>query len=113
MGAAACIGLYQHAWFHSGNIVLLIFLVIFLTTTWFHQRLKSRLHRLDLWMAIKQDLLARLQLDWSNMNVQTHQAPPHHPYALDLDLAGPHSLLALLDTTFSSNGHARLQRWGV
>ena len=69
MGAAACIGLYQHAWFHSGNIVLLIFLVIFLTTTWFHQRLKSRLHRLDLWMAIKQDLLARLQLDWSNMNV--------------------------------------------
>ncbi len=111
LGAAACIGLYQHAWFHSGNIVLLIFLVIFLTTTWFHQRLKSRLHRLALWMSIKQDLLARLQLDWPNMNVQTHLAPPHHPYALDLDLTGPHSLLALLDTTFSTNGHTQLQRW--
>ena len=111
LGAAACIGLYQHAWFHSGNIALLVFLVIFLTTTWFHQRLKSRLHRLDLWMSIKQDLLARLQLDWTNMNVRTHLAPPHHPYALDLDLTGSHSLLALLDTTFSSNGHARLQRW--
>jgi hypothetical protein len=30
---------------------------------------------------------------------------------LDLDLTGPHSLLALLDTTFSSNGSSRLQSW--
>jgi hypothetical protein len=111
MGAVTCVALYQHAWFHSGNIVLLIFLVGFLTTTWFHQRLKSRLRRLDLWMGIKKDLLARLQLDWPNMHVQTHHPPPHHPYALDLDLTGPHSLLALLDTTFSSNGHTRLQSW--
>jgi hypothetical protein len=111
MGAVTCVALYQHAWFHSGNIVLLIFLAGFLTTTWFHQRLKSRLHRLDLWMGIKKDLLARLQLDWPNMHVQTHHPPPHHPYALDLDLTGPHSLLALLDTTFSSNGHTRLQSW--
>jgi hypothetical protein len=111
MGAVTCVTLYQHAWFQTGNIVLLIFLAGFLTTTWFHQRLKSRLHRLDLWVAIKKDLLARLQLDWPNMHVQTHHHPPHHPYALDLDLAGPHSLLALLDTTFSSNGHTRLQSW--
>ena len=111
MGAVTCVALYQHAWFHSGNIVLLIFLAGFLTTTWFHQRLKSRLRRLDLWMAIKKDLLARLQLDWPNMHVQTHHPPPHHPYALDLDLTGPHSLLGLLDTTFSSNGYTRLQSW--
>jgi len=111
MGAVTCVALYQHAWFHSGNIVLLIFLTVFFTTTWFHQRLKSRLHRLDLWMGIKKDLLARLQLDWPNMHVQTHHPPPHHPYALDLDLTGPHSLLALLDTTFSSNGHTQLQSW--
>jgi hypothetical protein len=111
MGAVTCVALYQHAWFHSGNIVLLIFLAGFLTTTWFHQRLKSRLHRLGLWMGIKKDLLARLQLDWPNMHVQTHHPPPHHPYALDLDLTGPHSLLALLDTTFSSNGSTRLQSW--
>ncbi len=45
------------------------------------------------------------------MLVQTHAPPPHHPYALDLDLTGSHSLLALLDTTFSSNGHHLLQHW--
>ncbi|UCH90575.1 MAG: hypothetical protein JSU60_05530 [Nitrospirota bacterium] len=111
MGAVTCVTLYQHAWFHSGNIVLLIFLAGFLTTTWFHQQLKSRLHRLSLWIGIKKDLLARLQLDWSHMHVQTHHPPPQHPYALDLDLTGPHSLLALLDTTFSLNGRTRLQSW--
>ena len=111
MGAVSCVAFYQHAWFHSGNIILLIFLVIFLTTTWFHQQLKSRLRRLDLWRTIKKDLLARLQLDWPNIRGSTHEAPPHHHYALDLDLTGPHSLLTLLDTTFSSNGHTRLQSW--
>ncbi len=111
IGAAICVGLYQHAWFHAGNIVLLLFLVIFLSTTWFHQRLKSQLRRLALWLTIKKDLLARLQLDWLNIQAQTHFSPPNHPYALDLDLTGPHSLLALLDTTFSSNGHAQLQHW--
>ncbi|MDH5426646.1 MAG: MutS family DNA mismatch repair protein [Nitrospirota bacterium] len=111
LGALTCIGFYQHAWFHSGNIALVLFLGIFLTTTWLHQRLKTRLRRLDLWLVIKKDLLARLQLDWPNMQIQAHHPPPNHPFALDLDLTGPHSLLALLDTTFSSNGHARLQDW--
>ena len=111
IGAVICVGLYQHAWFQSGNILLLLFLVIFLTTTWFHQQLKYRLRRLALWLTIKNDLLARLELDWKNIRIQTHNPPPHHPYALDLDLTGPHSLLTLLDTTFSSNGHTRLQAW--
>lgn len=111
VGAVICVGLYQYAWFHSGNSLLVVFLAIFFTTTWFHQRLKFRLRRLDLWIEIKKDLLARLQLDWPNMQVQTHDPPPHHPYSSDLDLTGPHSLLALLDTTFSSNGHAQLQNW--
>ncbi len=112
IGAAVCIGFYQYAWFHSGNITLFIFLAIFLTTTWFHQQLKFRLHRLDFWIRIKKDLLARLQLNWPKMMyLHTHQSPPHHPYALDLDLTGPHSLLSLLDTTFSSNGRTQLQDW--
>ena len=110
-GAVTCVGFYQHAWFHTGNLALIIFLTIFLTITWFHQRLKSRLRRLGLWMAIKQDNLARLRLDWPNIHVTTHSNPPHHPFALDLDLTGSHSLLTLLDTTFSLNGQTRLETW--
>lgn len=110
-GAAMASGLYQLAWFHTGNGLLLLFLIGFLTISWFHQRLKSRLRRLHLWMEIKNNNLARLQLDWPHMATSDHHPPGHHPFALDLDLTGPHSLLALVDTTFSSVGQHRLATW--
>ncbi|MDT3776648.1 hypothetical protein PJI16_03630 [Nitrospira sp. MA-1] len=110
-GAAITIGAYQQAWFHTGNGLLLIFLIGFLTISWFHQRLKSRLHRLRLWLEIKQDSFARLQLDWPHISADEHKAPERHPFALDLDLTGPHSLLGLIDTTFSSIGQKRIATW--
>lgn len=110
-GAWLSIGLYQQAWFHAGNGVLFLFLIGFLTISWFHQRLKSRLRRLGLWKEIKNHNLARLQLDWSHIPSNDHPAPGHHPFAIDLDLTGPHSLLALVDTTFSSVGQHRLATW--
>jgi len=110
-GAGISFGLYQQAWFHAGNGILLVFLIGFLTISWFHQRLKSRLRRLGLWMEIKKNNLARLQLDWPNIPANDHSTPGYHPFAVDLDLAGTHSLLALIDTTFSSAGHHRLTTW--
>jgi len=110
-GAGISTVLYQQAWFHAGNGLLLIFLIGFLTISWFHQRLKSRLRRLALWLEIKKDNLARLQLHWPNIPANDHNTPSHHHFALDLDLTGPHSLLALIDTTFSSAGQHRLTTW--
>ncbi|HNP29446.1 MAG TPA: hypothetical protein PKK23_10395 [Nitrospirales bacterium] len=110
-GAAITIGVYQQAWFHAGNGLLLVFLIGFLTISWFHQRLKSRLHRLQLWLEIKKDSLARLQLDWAHISANEHKVPEGHPFAIDLDLTGPHSLLTLIDTTFSSIGQHRLATW--
>jgi MutS-like protein len=110
-GAAITIGVYQQAWFHTGNGLLLLFLIVFLTISWFHQRLKSRLHRLQLWLEIKKDSLARLQLDWPHISAYEHRAPERHPFAIDLDLTGPHSLLNLIDTTFSSIGQHRVATW--
>jgi hypothetical protein len=110
-GAIVSTGLYQLAWFHTGNILLLLFLIGFLTISWFHQRLKSRLRRLRLWMDIKTTNLARLQLDWSHIPGTHHHPPEHHHFAVDLDLTGPHSLLTLMDTTFSSMGQHRLAMW--
>lgn len=110
-GAAITIGVYQQAWFHTGNGLLLVFLIGFLTISWFHQRLKSRLHRLQLWLEIKKDSFARLQLDWPRISANEHKAPERHPFAIDLDLTGPHSLLGLIDTTFSSIGQQRVATW--
>lgn len=111
IGTSLCIGVYQQAWFHAGNLLVVAFLTGFLTISFFHQRLKTRLRRLDLWIDLKRTNLARLRLDWTQIPPTTHAPPPHHPYALDLDLTGPHSLLTLLDTTFSLNGRSELEQW--
>ena len=65
-GCVTVVGLYQNAWFHTGNALLMAFLLGFLTVSYFHQRLKFRIARLNHWHNLKSDQLARLRLDWKN-----------------------------------------------
>ena len=111
VGAICTVALYKMGWYQAGNGALLIFVALFLTVAAYHNRLESRLHRLRLWKQIKLVHLARLRLDWPHIPTRPSSAPEHHPYAKDLDLVGPHSLLHLLDTTVSSHGQARLASW--
>ncbi len=110
-GFFTCLLLYQSEWFHLGNLALALFLVIFVGVTQYHGRLKHRLHRLQLWRQIKEAHLARLRLDWSNIPSRAITTPQGHPYAGDLDITGTHSLLALMDVTFSIPGQTRLMDW--
>jgi hypothetical protein len=105
------ITLYRMAWFQAGNWSLAVFVAVFLVVAGYHNRLESRIHRLQLWQRIKQVNLARIRLDWEQIPEKSHGAHPRHPFAKDLDLLGPHSLLQLLDTTVSSNGRERLADW--
>ena len=98
-------------WYRAGNGALTAFVGLFLIVAGYHNRLESRLHRLRLWKQIKLVHLARLRLDWQHIPSRPSSAPEQHPYANDLDLIGPHSLLHLLDTTVSSHGQARLVSW--
>lgn len=111
VGAISTVALYKMGWYQSGNGALIVFIALFLTVAVYHNRLESRLHRLRLWKQIKLMHLARLRLDWTHIPARPSNAPDHHPYAKDLDLVGPHSLLHLLDTTVSSHGQARLVSW--
>jgi hypothetical protein len=111
VGAVCSIALYKLGWFQAGNGALASFAILFLIVAGYHNRLESRMHRLRLWKQIKLVHLARLQLDWDHIPARPSSAPDQHPYAKDLDLVGPHSLLHLLDTTVSSYGQARLASW--
>ena len=110
-GFFTCLALYKAEWFHSGNFALLGFLILFLTITYYHGALKDRLHRLELWKKIKSSNLARLRLDWQDIPTHSLPTPTEHPYANDLDITGPQSLLHLLDTTISRPGQHRLAQW--
>lgn len=96
---------------HGGWIPLAIFGAAFLAVAYRHGRLKTTLRRLDAWTAMKRTHLARVRLDWSAVPAADHPAPEHHPYAVDLDVTGAHSLLRWLDTTVSTTGRDELRRW--
>lgn len=110
-GAAVSVGLFHQKFYHLGNITLACFLLIFLIVARYHSRLERRMHRLRLWRRIKQGHLARLRLDWTEIPQRSTPTPEAHPYAADLDLVGPHSLLQLIDTSLSFNGRERLAAW--
>ena len=111
VGAICTVALYKMGWYQAGNGALAAFIALFLIVAGYHNRLESRLHRLRLWKQIKLVHQARLRLDWQHIPARPASAPEQHPYAKDLDLVGPHSLLHLLDTTVSSPGQARLVSW--
>ena len=96
---------------HGGWIPLGIFGAAFLAVAGTHGRLKARLRRLDAWIALKRTHLARVRLEWSAIPDTAHVVPEGHPYAVDLDIVGPRSLLRWLDTTISTAGRAELARW--
>lgn len=111
VGLLITVSLYRLERYDAGNWSLLLFFLGFLAIAAYHNRLEHRIHRLERWSDIKRQHLGRLRLDWQAL-------PPCHPvtadahlYARDLDLIGPHSLLHLLDTTTSTQGHDRLASW--
>jgi MutS domain V len=110
-GVISTVTLFRSGQYHSGNLAMAGFVLLFLIVASYHNRLEQRIHRLRLWTAIKSAHLARVQLAWSQIPYKPTEPLATHLYAQDLDVAGPHSLLHLLDTTVSDQGRTRLTLW--
>jgi hypothetical protein len=95
----------------GGWVPLVIFGTAFVLVARSHGRLKAKIRRLDAWITLKRAHLARVRLDWASIPLVDHPAPDGHPYAVDLDITGTHSLLRWLDTTVSTTGRTELRRW--
>ncbi|MBH0201399.1 MAG: hypothetical protein HP496_03615 [Nitrospira sp.] len=111
IGLVGIVTLYKLDWYHSGNLCVGIFLTIFIAVAAYHNRVETRIHRLRQWKQIKLTHLARMALDWAAIPPRSGDAPKSHPYAVDLDLFGAHSVTHLLDTTVSDHGRERLHGW--
>lgn len=110
-GLLCTVTLYRSGWYSAGNLAVAGFIILFVIVAAYHNRLEQRIHRLRLWKSIKSVHLARVRLDWPNITQKPTEPPSSHLYAQDLDLAGPHSLLHLLDNTVSDHGRTRLTAW--
>ena len=111
VGLLASIIIHKMGWTQLGNGALASFFVCFLILAWHHNKLEDRLHRLRRWQRIKQAHVARIRLHWADIPLRQAAVPERHGYAKDLDLAGPRSLLHLIDHTISSQGQERLASW--
>ncbi|MFO7683012.1 MAG: hypothetical protein R6X34_23495 [Chloroflexota bacterium] len=77
-----------------------------------HRRVETNRQRTQLWRDLKHTHLARMNLDWQHLPPPAPlDAPPDHPFALDLDLVGSRSVMHLVDTAVSQEGSARLAGW--
>ncbi len=90
----------------GGSIVAFVVVVIY------HRRLDEIRRRYDSANRWFSSQAARLTFDWQQLPAPTvENLPADHPFARDLNLVGPQSLLHLIDTCSTQGGHTRLQNW--
>lgn len=89
-----------------------IFATLFVAVVYYHNQVEQAIACYEIWLAIKQAHIARIERGWSNLP-EALPVPPglDHPFATDLDLIGPRSLHHLLDTTTSREASERLRQW--
>ncbi len=91
---------------------VVITLTIFSIVAYFHARINRSITRHKIWVQIKSSHVARMKLDWGDIPVvQSSEPQTDHPFAIDLDITGKHSLHRLINTAISSEGSQRLQDW--
>jgi ABC-type multidrug transport system fused ATPase/permease subunit len=104
------------AYFLAGWWLLMIGAVVTLTifsiVAYFHGRINRSISRHKIWMQIKSNHIARINLEWDSIPTEPFaDIPVKHPFATDLDIVGKHSLHRLINTAVLSEGSQRLQEW--
>jgi hypothetical protein len=104
------------AWFLIGwwlaLVGAIITLVLFAIAAYFQRQVDRSITRHKIWLQIQSTQIARIKLDWGSIPVVAPSEPQaDHPFEIDLDITGKHSLMRLLNTATSLEGSQRLQGW--
>jgi hypothetical protein len=95
--------------FGLGTIITLL---PFGIAVYYHRQLDRSIARHEGWRQLKSSQIARMQLDWERLPLETWRRPNYeHPFEADLDLVGEESLHRLLDTAVSAQGGQLLWEW--
>ena len=89
-----------------------VLFVVFLVLVRHHAQLGAARRRAEERRAINEEAAWRLERDWNHLPLRsTFRAEPQHPYAGDLDLFGPASLMHLLYPGGTVRGETTLRGW--
>lgn len=108
--AASILAFFVNGWLCAALVVLT--LLVFAIAAYYHGKIDRSLARHSVLLHIKQSQVARMHLDWQHIPDQYRAEPrAEHPFEIDLDITGPHSLHRLLNTAISREGSTRLADW--
>jgi hypothetical protein len=94
-------------------VALVVFtLLAFAIAAYYHSKIDRSLARHSALLHIRRTQVARMRLDWEHIPDRYRAEPrPDHPFEIDLDITGSHSLHRLLNTAVSREGSVRLANW--
>ena len=90
--------------------ILILFAAVFGKLIQNHNRVKAQKKHYDLLVQMNEDEIDRLQLKLGKFVKGNEFIDQEHPFCLDLDLFGPHSLFQFLNRTATSGGAALLAK---
>jgi hypothetical protein len=93
-------------------VSLSVFVLLFGSAVYYHRQINASIDRHQVWLQIKSAHIARMGLDWEHIPTSFGYRPQYqHPFEVDLDVVGEHSLFRLIDTAVSYEGSQRLRAW--
>ena len=96
----------------AGWVLFFVSLIAFNVVAYYHRKINRSLKKHQIWKTLKTTQLARMTLDWENIPQSDFRSGERdHPFEIDLDITGRHSLMQLLDITFSQEGERMLGKW--
>jgi len=95
-----------------GWAVLLTSVIGFVVLVRHHNRVDTFAQKYTLLRDIKQDHLARMEVDWDNISEEAILEPTrNHPFNLDLNVTGKRSLHRIINTAATQGGRQLLADW--
>ena len=93
-------------------ISAIVFVIVFGTFTLVHNKIDYGVKKCKVWINIKKDNLARMNIDWKNIPSKNFARTENdHPFESDLNITGKNSLHQLIDISTSEEGSKKLRDW--
>ncbi|HSP86932.1 MAG TPA: hypothetical protein VLN45_02270 [Ignavibacteriaceae bacterium] len=93
-------------------IALSVPIIIFGIVTAIHNKIENGIEKCKIWLEIKKDSLARMNIEWENIPQKDKSfSNSEHPFESDLNITGKNSLHQLIDTAASYEGSLKLKEW--
>jgi hypothetical protein len=92
-------------------VIFVLLLIVFLLLADYHNKLINAIFRIDKWIEVKKQYIARLNIEWDKITPSFFNPDSGHPFESDLGITGERSLHRLINLSFNAEGAGMLKKW--